>query len=145
MAILCDTNVLLRSAQRYHPQYSASAGGIEKLIRANREPVIFLQNLVEFWNVATRSEQSNGLGYSVQRTNEELVRLTESLVILPDHPRTAQLWRALVVDHEVRGVQVHDARLVAGMKAHGIQEILTYNGDDFIRYSEISVLVPDEV
>jgi predicted nucleic acid-binding protein len=125
LAILCDTNVLLRSVQRYHPQYFAATGAVERLIRANREPVIFLQNLVEFWNVATRPEKNNGLGYSVQRTNDELVRLTESLVILPDHTRTAELWRALVVNHEIRGVQVHDARLVAGMKAHGIQEILT--------------------
>jgi predicted nucleic acid-binding protein len=145
LAILCDTNVLLRAAQRHHPQYSVAAGAIERLIRANREPVIFLQNLVEFWNVATRPEKNNGLGWSVKGTNEELERLTESIGVLPEPARTGQLWRALVVDHEVRGVQVHDARLVAGMKAHGIREILTCNGGDFIRYAEISALSPDAV
>ncbi len=71
--------------------------------------------------------------------------VTESLVILADHIRTAELWRALVVEHEVRGVQVHAPPLVAGMKAHGIQEILTFNGDDFIRYREISTLLPNEI
>jgi len=142
MAVLCDTNVLLRSVQRHHPHYPAASATIERLIRANREPVIFLQNLVEFWNVATRPLENNGLGYSIERTDEELSRLTESLTVLPDHARTSQLWRSLVVEHRVRGVQVHDARLVAGMKAHGIDEIVTYNRDDFSRYRDISVLLP---
>ena len=32
------------------------------------------------------------------------------------------------------GVQVHDARLVAAMKIHGINHILTLNVGDFKRY-----------
>jgi predicted nucleic acid-binding protein len=40
----------------------------------------------------------------------------------------------------VRGVHVHDARLVAGMKAYGIRQVLTDNHKDFARYPEITVL-----
>jgi predicted nucleic acid-binding protein len=39
-------------------------------------------------------------------------------------------------------VKVHDARLVAAMKAHGIGRILTFNGEDFERYPDIEVVIP---
>jgi predicted nucleic acid-binding protein len=37
---------------------------------------------------------------------------------------------------------VHDARIVATMKAHGIKNLLTFNSDDFKRYTEITVHHP---
>jgi len=44
-------------------------------------------------------------------------------------------WRKLVVAFNVSGVQVHDARLVANMKANSVTHILTFNTRDFIRYA----------
>lgn len=38
--------------------------------------------------------------------------------------------------------QVHDARLVALMQAHGITHILTLNGSDFTRYPGITPVDP---
>ncbi len=46
------------------------------------------------------------------------------------------------VAHSVRGVQVHDARLAAAMRVHGIPYILTFNGSDFERYSGIGIADP---
>ena len=37
--------------------------------------------------------------------------------------------------HEVRGVKVHDAKLVASMNVYGVTHLLTTNGEDFARYS----------
>jgi predicted nucleic acid-binding protein len=54
-------------------------------------------------------------------------------------------WRSLVLAHNVRGVQVHDARLAATMQAYGLTRILTLNGDDFLRYAEIEAIHPREV
>jgi predicted nucleic acid-binding protein len=53
--------------------------------------------------------------------------------------------RNLVLQHDVKGVQVHDARLAAGMIVHGIKSILTYNPRDFKRYAQIQVVHPAEV
>jgi predicted nucleic acid-binding protein len=47
-----------------------------------------------------------------------------------------------VIAHRVSGVHVHDAKLVAAMIVHGIDQILTFNVDDFARYSEIQVVHP---
>ena len=56
-----------------------------------------------------------------------------------------QEWRRLIVNHSVQGVVIHDARLVAVMKVHGITNLLTLNKDDFRRFSDITVLTPSEI
>jgi predicted nucleic acid-binding protein len=51
----------------------------------------------------------------------------------------------LVVIHSIRGVQVHDAKLVAAMHVHGLTHILTLDEQDFVRYSAITVVHPRDV
>jgi hypothetical protein len=38
----------------------------------------------------------------------------------------------------VSGIQVHDARMVAAMRVHGIANLLTLNAKDFRRYGGIT-------
>ena len=45
--------------------------------------------------------------------------------------------------HGVSGKKTHDARLVAAMTVHRIDHILTFNTDDFARYTGIQVLHPN--
>jgi predicted nucleic acid-binding protein len=45
----------------------------------------------------------------------------------------------------VSGVQVHDARLVAAMRVHGVKSILTFNDRDFTRYTDIDAVHPRSV
>lgn len=62
MRVLVDTNILLRSAQPNHPQSSQATHSVSRLIR-QRDAVFFCsQNIAEFWNVATRPADKNGLG-----------------------------------------------------------------------------------
>jgi predicted nucleic acid-binding protein len=65
--------------------------------------------------------------------------------LLPDTERVHAEWRRLVVKHSVSGVQVHDARLVAAMLAHGVPHLLTLNDRDFKRHSEITAVHPQDV
>jgi len=51
-------------------------------------------------------------------------------------------WRRLVVTHGVSGKKAHDARLVAAMTVNRITHILTFNADDFARYTGINVIDP---
>lgn len=70
-------------------------------------------------------------------------RLIEKYFGLLDGGRAAHFeWRRLVVENAVLGVQVHDARLVATMRVHGIRHILTFNGRDFTRYNGIEAIFP---
>lgn len=53
-------------------------------------------------------------------------------------------WKRLVALYNVSGKNVHDARLVAAMKVHGLTHVLTFNTDDFKRFEDISAITPNE-
>jgi predicted nucleic acid-binding protein len=67
------------------------------------------------------------------------------MTFLPDNERVYSIWRQLVTPNDVRGVQVHDARLVAIMQAYGVTHILTLNQPDFLRYTSIQAIHPSQV
>jgi hypothetical protein len=49
-----------------------------------------------------------------------------------------------ILGQEVSGVQVHDARLAAVMRVHGVTHILTFNPGDFARYG-VTAVAPQDV
>ena len=65
--------------------------------------------------------------------------------LLPDRPEIHAQWRKLVVECNVSGVQVHDARLAAAMHIHGLQHLLTLNAVDFNRYPNIVAVHPADI
>jgi predicted nucleic acid-binding protein len=58
-----------------------------------------------------------------------------ALQLLPDMPAIFTHWERIVVTYGVQGKQAHDARLVAVMKAHGINQLLTFNVGDFAPFA----------
>lgn len=141
MSVLVDTNVLLRRTQPDHPSHAVAVESVARLL-ATGEPVYFtLQNIAEFWNVATRPAANNGLGFSVAVTLNEVGNIERALTLLPESPAVYGEWKRLVVEHGVLGSKVHDTRLVAAMNVHGVRRILTFNTGDFTRY-EIEALHP---
>ncbi len=103
------------------------------------------QNLIEFWSVATRPADKNGLGFTVSEADSDVSALESIFTILPDLPAIYSEWRKLVVAHSVQGKQVHDTRIVASMNVHGISELLTFNAADFKRFSNITILDPTSI
>ena len=69
----------------------------------------------------------------------------ERFDLLSDRARVFTNWRDLVERYERKGKQVHDARLVAVMQAHGVENLLTFNVDDFKAYTDITAVHPAEV
>src|SRR5437879_4855977 len=114
MAYLFDSNCFLRLAEPGSVQRVAVLNAIRKLRSAGEVIYYTPQVLAEFWSVCTRPAQSRGgLGLSVAQT-ERKVRLVEKH-FTPDSLITFIQWRQLIADHQVMGVQVHDAKLVASM------------------------------
>jgi predicted nucleic acid-binding protein len=64
MRVLVDTNILLRSAQPNHPLCYQATHAVSRLLRQNHSVFFCPQNIPEFWNVATRPTEQNGLGFS---------------------------------------------------------------------------------
>ncbi len=143
MIYLIDTNTLLRFADRTHPLYPIVRMTMDKLRNTGHQLQISSQNCIEFWNVATRPVTKNGFGLT-PATADHLLGLVEQIFpLLPDHPETYSIWRQLVLDFNVSGVQVHDAHLVAIMNANSITHILTFNTTDFTRYLTIGIIAFD--
>ena len=67
------------------------------------------------------------------------------MTFLPDNEEVYSIWRRLVTDNNVSGVQVHDARLAAIMQAYGLTNIQTLNQPDFLRYANIQAVHPSQV
>lgn len=117
-----------------------------KKLRGRGESLsICSQNVIEFWGVATRPLNDNGLGMTSVKVLEEIRRLESFFPMLPDTSDIYREWRSLVTSHEIRGVAVHDARLVAVMIANQATHLLTFNTRDFRRYSEIVSVHPTEI
>jgi predicted nucleic acid-binding protein len=68
--------------------------------------------------------------------------LERVFLLLPESPDTYEHWKQLVESRSVLGVQVHDARLAALMMVSGVTHLLTLNGSDFKRYTEIEAVSP---
>jgi predicted nucleic acid-binding protein len=144
MALLVDTNVLLRSVQPTHPMHASAVRALAVLMEREEPLVVSIQNLAEFWNTATRPETNNGLGFSIEETLDELAKLEGFFEVLHENAASYVAWKALVIENRVSGVQVHDARLVAVMKAYDILGIVTFKISDFTRYG-IEVIHPDKI
>jgi predicted nucleic acid-binding protein len=143
MKTLLDTNILARLAQRSHPQHPVAEEAVIALQLQQQALYIAPQNLYEFWVVATRPIASvNGLGLSREQTMIEIDRAKSLFTLVMDTVAIYPAWEKIVSQQDVKGKAAHDARLVAAMLVHGIDQILTFNDKDFNRYSQIVVVTP---
>jgi predicted nucleic acid-binding protein len=142
MRILLDTNILLRSAKQDHPQYRGSVDAAELLRQRGHELLIVPQVLYEFWAVATRPVENNGLGMHPTDAEKEIVSIQRLMRLCPDEPAIFHIWKGLVASLQVKGKQTHDARLAAAMEQHAITHLLTFNTADFSRYKFVTAVSP---
>lgn len=135
MSYLLDTNVLLRSLEVGHPHHVPARQAIERLARTSEQLFVAPQNLIEFWTVATRPTTARGLGLTTAQALSELATFEVGFAMTVDSPAVYAAWRRLIVAYKVSGLPSYDARLVAVMRVHRIENILTFNGTDFHRYA----------
>jgi predicted nucleic acid-binding protein len=145
MAVLIDTNVLLRSVQSSHPMRPAAVRSLERLFLEEETLHITIQNVAEFWNAATRPAGQNGLGITIEKAIEELEHLQKFFDVLSESTASYGEWKAIVSSKRVVGAQVHDARLAAVMRTNGITRIVTFNLGDFARFDHIEAIHPNEI
>ncbi len=145
MRVLIDTNVLLRLDDTSHQSHTEAQAAVEWLIANHRECVLVPQVLYEFWVVATRPIDANGLGLSTARAEQAISGSLNIFRVLGDERLVLKQWRELVNRYDVKGKNAHDARLVAAMQRHGVTNLLTFNGADFARFPGINIYSPAEV
>jgi predicted nucleic acid-binding protein len=140
--ILLDTNIPLRLADPTHAHHSTVKTALATLTTRGQNFAIVPQIIYEFWATATRPKPVNGLGLSVSNCQLEVASLKKLAALLPDQPNLFAEWESLVVAHQCQGKVVHDARLVAAIRTHGLTDILTFNVADFRRFPGLTIIDP---
>jgi len=138
MAILIDTSILGRLANRSDAAHVVAVTAVAELHRRGEWLNITAQNLVEFRNFATRPLTANGLGLAPTVAAGLATTFEASFPLLDETPAIYPAWRSLVDAVGVVGKQVHDARLVAVCHVYRITHLLTFNTGHFSRLAAAS-------
>ncbi len=138
MAILLDTSILGRLANRADAAHGLAKGAVAELHRRGEVLVITAQNLVEFRNFATRPVAANGLALSAVASATLTASFEAAFPLLDETPAIYPAWRTLVDGLGVIGKKVYDARLVAVCQIHGVPSVLTFNVGHFSRLATAS-------
>jgi len=113
---LLDTNILLRARDPSASNYQLAVDAVSQLLAQDIECVITAQVLIEFWVVATRPIEVNGLGWNIQQTKNEIDGVLDQFPLLEETPQILTNWLQLVSQNGVRGKRTHDARILAVMQ-----------------------------
>lgn len=147
MSYLIDTGVLLRVFDTTSPQRPAIRQALRVLIQRREVLLVSVQNMAEFWNVATRPLVNNGQGLAPSHAERRLRLIERFCQVVTEDLKSYEIWKSLVTRFGVSGVAVHDARLAATMIAQKIEWIVTLNERDFRRYEPEGVhpIVPASI
>ncbi|NJL38821.1 MAG: type II toxin-antitoxin system VapC family toxin [Leptolyngbyaceae cyanobacterium SM1_4_3] len=142
---LLDTNVVMRFCNPSDMQHELATDAISRLLMQSDECLLVTQVIIEFWVVATRPTQVNGLGWTVEQTRSTIDQPLDRFLFLEESPQIFPNWLNLVTTDRVMGKRTHDARIIAAMLANGITHLLTFNPSDFASISSITIVHPQDL
>jgi predicted nucleic acid-binding protein len=141
---LLDTNIILRFANPDCAEYDLINNAISQILLQSGKCVITSQVITEFWVVATRPISANGLGWTVEKTQQAVQMLLNQFDWLEETPEIFPQWLHLVIIHKILGKRAHDLRIQATMLTHNISYILTLNPTDFVTIEGMNVVHPNQ-
>lgn len=142
---LLDTNIILRGSDPNSPSNNLVRNAINQIIKQGRTCFITSQILIEFWVVATRPLDVNGLGWTPQKAQQEIKILLSQFSLLEETPDIFNHWFQLVINHNIKGKRTHDIRLLAVMIVYNVPYLLTFNPNDFVSLPNITIIHPQDL
>jgi predicted nucleic acid-binding protein len=142
--VLLDSNILVRLSRRDDAQFQIATQSIEAIRRDGHSICLIPQSLRQFWVVATRPREANGLGLGLSEAKELRTSFQQLFPTISDTAEVHVHWLRLTEEPGALGKKAHDVGYVAAMLAHGIESILTFDEGDFTRFAHIiKVWTPD--
>jgi len=140
--IAVDTNILVYAHREDSPWHEAAYACIKELAEASAPWVIPWPCIHEFLSIVTHP----GLyrpPTPLKRALEQVEAWVESpsLVLLSESEGYWSELKSLIQAGKVSGAQIHDARIAALCRFHGVRELWTADRD-FSRFSGIAVRNP---
>lgn len=138
--VFLDTNILVAASVAEHPSHAAAAALLAKLAAEQAPLCISHQVCREFLVVLTRKPVS-GREFTVAEALQALDAWRSACVVMDEGAAVLVELLALVREHQVKGKQVHDANIIATMRARDVDRLATLNAGDFERYADDITLV----
>jgi predicted nucleic acid-binding protein len=142
---LLDTNIILRFTDTNSVEYDLIKNAISQILVEGGQCFITSQVITEFWVVATRPMTVNGLGWTVEKTEQAVQMLINQFDLLEETPAIFPQWLSLVTSHKISGKRAHDLRIQAVMLTHNIPHILTLNPQDFVAIEGLIIIHPNSL
>ncbi|NER95063.1 MAG: type II toxin-antitoxin system VapC family toxin [Symploca sp. SIO1B1] len=142
---LLDTNIILRASDQTSANYSLVVEAVFNLLNRGDQCFLTPQVLTEFWVVATRPLEANGLGWTPEKTQGEIEQLLSQFTLLPESGDIFTYWLQLVTTYKIKGKRTHDIRILAVMKANNLKYLLTLNPGDFLNIPGFNIVHPSEI
>lgn len=128
--LFVDTNILLEATDVARRHHSRATLALE------RHPALVMSAQVarEYLVVCTRPMKDNGLGLSYRDAADNLAELRAAIRLLSEERPLLPALLSLLEEVPCHGKAIHDAAIVAAMRAHGIHRLLTLNVQHFERF-----------
>jgi len=132
--VFVDTNILVSALLPESPKYFHARGILRRLSEADAEVWISRQVIREYLATMTKYER---LWSDVTRAAliDAVRTLERHYIVAEELPIVAEQLYFLLGQVPTGGKQVLDANIVATMIAYDVRTLLTYNLDDFKRFS----------
>ena len=101
MRLIIDTNILLRMEEQGHASHEQALSAIDSLDKQGHECVLVPQVLYEYWVVATRPLNVNGLGMNPAMAETAMNEWVATFRLLLDERGIFGFWRDLVTTCQV--------------------------------------------
>jgi predicted nucleic acid-binding protein len=138
---IVDANVLVYALDADAPQHAASRALLEAARGGSTILYVTPQIVCEFYSVVTNARRVPKPRSAADALNA-ITSLLAFLQVLPVPAQTVEGLLSLLHRHPVIGGDVFDLQIVATMQANGLEKLYTFNTDDFVVFSELSVLTP---
>ncbi len=139
--VFIDTSVLVAAAVDLHPSHGVATAFLARLAADGGPACISGQVCREFLVALTRG-LVEGRVFAVDEALAVLDKARASFVILDEDEAVVRELLHLVRRHDVKGKKLHDANIVATMRASGVGRLATLNAPDFQRFEHDIAVEP---
>jgi len=141
--VFVDTNILFYANDPLSTFGTQAIFRINELASLNNEMVISSQVIREYAAVTLRNAVYHKLDLptSIAAVSRNIARFQRDFEVLYDGPDVLQNWLTLL-PALTTGKDVFDFNIAATLQTHGIQNILTHNEKDFIKFGSWLNVLP---
>ncbi len=138
-----DTNILLRTIITQMDQHVESEALVQQMW-ADKVELWISRQVIREYLVQITHPRTFDPPLEIEQVMEHLTQVEGLFRVADDTQAVTAHLKTLLQTVPTRGKQIHDANIVATMRANAIDTLLTLNYDDFRRFEDqITILAPD--